>query len=44
MRLRVQEQEERADWQRWSAAFADLEVEEIYLAADREWLEGGNAP
>ena len=41
VRLRVQEQEERADWQRWSAAFADLEVEEIYLAADREWLEGG---
>ena len=41
MRLRMQEQEERADWQRWSAAFADLEVEEIYLAADREWLEGG---
>ena len=38
-RLRVQEQEERADWQRWSAAFADLEVEEIYLAADRDWLE-----
>ncbi len=44
VRLRVQEQEERADWQRWSAAFADLEVEEIYLAADREWLEGGDAP
>ena len=41
VRLRVQEQEERADWQRWSAAFADLEVEEIYLAADRDWLEGG---
>ena len=41
VRLRMQEQEERADWQRWSAAFADLEVEEIYLAADREWLEGG---
>ena len=38
-RLRMQEQEERADWQHWSAAFADLEVEEIYLAADREWLE-----
>ena len=38
-RLRMQEQEERADWQRWSAAFADLEVEEIYLAADRDWLE-----
>ena len=38
-RLRMQEQEERADWPRWSAAFADLEVEEIYLAADREWLE-----
>ena len=44
VRLRMQEQEERADWQRWSAAFADLEVEEIYLAADREWLEGGDAP
>ena len=44
VRLRVQEQEERADWQRWSAAFADLEVEEIYLAADREWLEGADAP
>ena len=44
VRLRVQEQEERADWQRWSAAFADLEVEEIYLAADRDWLEGGDAP
>ena len=41
VRLRVQEQEERADWQRWSGAFADLEVEEIYLAADRDWLEGG---
>ena len=41
VRLRMQEQAERADWQRWSAAFADLEVEEIYLAADREWLEGG---
>ena len=40
VRLRVQEQEEQADWQRWSAAFADLEVEEIYLAADRDWLEG----
>ena len=44
VRLRMQEQEERADWQRWSAAFADLEVEEIYLAADRDWLEGGDAP
>ena len=44
VRLRVQEQEERADWQRWSAAFADLEIEEIYLAADRDWLEGVNAP
>ena len=44
VRLRMQEQEQRADWQRWSAAFADLEVEEIYLAADREWLEGGDAP
>ena len=44
VRLRVQEQEERADWQRWSAAFADLEVEEIYLAADRDWLEGVDAP
>ena len=44
VRLRMQEQEGRADWQRWSAAFADLEVEEIYLAADREWLEGGDAP
>ena len=41
VRLRVQEQEERADWPRWSAAFADLEVEEVYLAADRDWLEGG---
>ena len=41
VRLRMQDQAERADWQRWSAAFADLEVEEIYLAADREWLEGG---
>ena len=41
VRLRMQEQEERADWQRWSAAFADLEIEEIYLAADRDWLEGG---
>jgi len=39
VRLRVQEQEERADWQRWSVAFADLEVEEIYLAADRDWLD-----
>ena len=44
VRLRMQEQAERADWQRWSAAFADLEVEEIYLAADRDWLEGGDAP
>ena len=44
VRLRMQEQEERADWQRWSAAFADLEVEEIYLAADRDWLEGVDAP
>ncbi len=44
VRLRVQAQEERVSWQRWSAAFADLEVEEIYLAADREWLEGGDAP
>ncbi len=44
VRLRVQEQEERVSWPRWSAAFADLEVEEIYLAADREWLEGGDAP
>ncbi len=44
VRLRMQEQQQRADWQRWSAAFADLEVEEIYLAADREWLEGGDAP
>ena len=44
VRLRMQEQEERAEWQRWSAAFADLEVEEIYLAADRDWLEGGDAP
>ena len=44
VRLRMQEQEGRADWQRWSAAFADLEVEEIYLAADRDWLEGGDAP
>ena len=41
-RLRMKEQEERADWSRWSAAFADLEVEEIYLAADREWLEMEN--
>ena len=40
VRLRVQEQEGRADWQHWSAAFADLEVEEIFLAADRDWLEG----
>ena len=39
--LRVEEQEERADWQRWSTAFADLEFEEIYLAADRDWLEDG---
>lgn len=39
VRLRLQEQEERADWPRWSAAFADLQVEEIYLAADRDWLE-----
>ncbi len=44
VRLRMQEQEERAGWQHWSAAFADLEVEEIYLAADRDWLEGGDAP
>ena len=44
VRLRMQEQEERADWPRWSAAFADLEVEEIYLAADRDWLEGEDAP
>ncbi len=41
VRLRLQEQEGRADWQHWSAAFADLALEEIYLAADREWLEGG---
>ena len=40
VQLRVQEQEGRADWQHWSAAFADLEVEEIFLAADRDWLEG----
>lgn len=44
VRLRLQEQEERADWARWSAAFADLDVEEIYLAADRAWLEGADAP
>ena len=41
-RLRMKEQEGRADWPRWSAAFADLEVEEIYLAADRDWLEMEN--
>lgn len=41
VRLRVQEQEGRADWPHWAAAFADLELEEIFLAADRDWLEGG---
>ena len=39
--LRMQEQEEKVELQRWSEAFADLEFEEIYLAEDREWLEGG---
>lgn len=39
--LRMQEQEERVVLQHWSKAFADLKIEEIYLAEDREWLEAG---
>ena len=43
--LRMQEQEENVHLRRWSEAFADLVIEEIFLAADREWLEGeGDRP
>lgn len=38
--LRMQEQEGKVGFERWSEAFADLAIEEIYLAEDREWLEG----
>ena len=38
--LRMQEQEEQVRLQRWSEAFGDLELEEVYLAEDRDWLEG----
>ncbi len=38
--LRMQEQEGKVGLERWSEAFADLSIEEIYLAEDREWLEG----
>ena len=42
--LRMQEQEEKVHLQRWSEAFGDLELEEIYLAEDRDWLEGEDMP
>ena len=41
--LRMQEQEDKVRLQRWSEAFGDLELEEVYLAEDREWLEGEDA-
>lgn len=40
--LRMQAQEEQVGLRRWSEAFSDLEVEEIFLAEDRDWLEAGN--
>ena len=41
--LRMQEQEEKVHLQRWSEAFGELELEEVYLAEDRDWLEGEDA-
>jgi len=38
--LRLEQQDEQVGLARWQQAFSDLQLEEIYLAEDREWLEG----
>ena len=38
--LRLEQQDEQVALARWLQAFSDLDLEEIYLAEDREWLEG----
>lgn len=37
--LRLGQQYEQVSLGQWNKAFSDLEIEEIYLAEDREWLE-----
>ena len=37
--LRLGQQDEQVSLGQWNKAFSDLEIEEIYLAEDREWLE-----
>lgn len=37
--LRLGQQDEQVGIGQWNKAFSDLEIEEIYLAEDREWLE-----
>jgi hypothetical protein len=41
--LRLEQQDEQVALVRWLQAFSDLDIEEIYLAEDREWLEGAGA-
>ena len=41
--LRLEQQDEQVALARWLQAFSDLDIEEIYLAEDREWLEGARA-
>ena len=41
--LRIEQQDEQVGLAQWLQAFFDLDLEEIYLAEDREWLEGAEA-
>ena len=38
--LRLEQHDEQVGLARWREAFSDLQLEEIYLVEDREWLEG----